>query len=105
MDPSKPNPYFEIYIIFLRFHTMQSPKFSYLMAIARIQLYVFMHDLLNSTYGLHGSPNLRDGLKIIPSRVIFHSSQVSGAYGSFPLALPEGVFTVVIVQRPMAFSL
>ena len=69
------------------------------MAIARIQLYVFMHALLNSTYGLHGSPNLRDGLKIIPSRVIFNSSQVSGAYGYFPLAHPEGVFTVVIVQR------
>ena len=39
---------------------------------------------------LHGSPNLREGLKIIPSdsssRVIFHNSQVSGAYGSLPLA-------------------
>ena len=31
---------------------MQSQKFSYLiMAIARIQLYVFMHALLNSKYG------------------------------------------------------
>ena len=57
----------------------------------------------------HGSHNLREGLKIIPSdsssRVFFHSSQVSGAYGSFPLALPERVFTVVMVQRPMAPSL
>ena len=44
MDSSKPNTYFEIYIIFLRFHTMQLPEFSYLiMAIARIQfMYLYM---------------------------------------------------------------
>ena len=46
---------------------------------------------------LHGSPNLREGLKIIPSdsssRVIFHSSQVSEAYGPFSLAPKEKIFS------------
>ena len=57
---------------------------------------------------LLGNNGLSEGLKIIPSdsssRVIFHSSQVSVAYDPFPFALPGGVFTVVMVQRPMAPS-
>ena len=67
MDPSKPNPYFEIYVIFLRFHTMQSPKFSYLiMAIAGFS-YMYLWMLFHIVnMDLHGSPNLREGLKIIP---------------------------------------